>query len=268
MEKVGILEILDSIRNIYSFLGQPDNLPEGKAIIAVSCNWYDVHGKDRVIKKLYSKFNPEKLLLASGIGRFSSKKAREMGGESYELKERLVERGLPEEILNTYTGGKFTTDNIDWILASAKDTKYNNIIVPEEAYLAQRVRATFDARKTKFHPDAKVSVIPVHNLEEYLSLHKTDAAYFYLVGEGDRLRDYSDPQRPGPNVFSHESAFRGAEKFGGVEKLTDDFEKIRNTYDNKKLKEILDSDKALDYFAPRETFLILLKNSILNPKIL
>ena len=136
------------------------------------------------------------------------------------MEERLKSSGIPENKITTYIKTRFTTGNVDWILKTARNKCYSQIVVPEESYLSPRPRATFQSRKKVLRiNNLKIRVVPVHSLKEFFDLHKPDVALYLLCEEVTRLRDYSGPERPGPSAFKEKEAFQGSEKFGGFQEV-------------------------------------------------
>jgi len=177
-------------------------------VLFVSCNWYDTTKLKR-LAVLSKTFPNEKVVVTGGLGRLSSKRAKELGGEALELRENIIKQtNIPADRLALFTGLRTTTDNVDMLFAYlekvlAKEGKTNfSIIAVEESYLVQRLRATIKGQLDRTARDMQIRindlfVVSSDNQKSLLDVlqmhHSPIITLFFMVEEFERLMSYSNP---------------------------------------------------------------------------
>lgn len=114
-------------------------------------------------------------MITGGIGRLSSKRAHELGGEAFELREILLSKYKYEMNPNrlvVFSGLKTTGDNVDfllnWIASSGSPTLQSfeiKLVFVEQSYLLKRVKVTIQGRlQTTFKSLVIITIFPIYML--------------------------------------------------------------------------------------------------------
>eukprot|EP01114_Cavostelium_apophysatum_P015248 TRINITY_DN4113_c0_g1_i1.p1 TRINITY_DN4113_c0_g1~~TRINITY_DN4113_c0_g1_i1.p1 ORF type:complete len:342 (+),score=61.78 TRINITY_DN4113_c0_g1_i1:127-1152(+) len=227
----------------FDFLAEEDDLAgltaSSSVVLFVSCNWYDFRKVSRVVE-LMEQFPKARIVVTGGLGRLSSRRAEELGGEALEFRDLLLRewkppshdsqaKDLEPSRLVLITGLKTTGDNVDFllhwidtILFNEHNTENVTIVAVEESFLIRRLRATIKGRMQNREETMKVadSNIVIHDVRvvsqkskssfgEVTKMHRghSSVSYFFLASEMKRLFDYSSPQKS-PFLFTSSFAFQ------------------------------------------------------------
>jgi len=249
----------ENANKLFGFLAEQDNIDgffSNSVVMFVSCNWYD-KGKIKKIVEFSKRFPNSKIVITGGLGRLSSSKAQQLGGEALEIRELLLaeiaEHNYSKE--NTFasrlaivTGLKTTGDNVQMLLkmidsfALYDESLENNvtIIAVEESFLIRRLRATIgaqlQARKTECYKcsdirNAYVVSSGAESFDELTTMHrsKVEVALYMMSQEIQRLHDYSNPQNT-PYLFDSQTAFASKKSSITVEQIDNIVEKIKSEF--------------------------------------
>jgi len=185
-----------------------------KKVIFVSCNWYDCVGKAGAVAQILS--DAAWCYAAGAVGRLTTPRAVELGGESIEFRENLIGRGVADLDSKLYIDPNtacYTRANIESFLThllevSSKDPSeaVYEVIVVEESFLVRRLQATIESMLGKqpftnlIGKIASLTMQPVpRTLEQLFALHSSpEVVSFMMTDEVRRLDEYAvrDGERP------------------------------------------------------------------------
>jgi len=155
------------------------------------------------------------VVITGGLGRLSSAKAKKLGGEALELRDKLIADEIDPKRMAIITGLKTTGDNVDFLLLWINTIfgfKSASIVVVEESYLIRRLRATMVGRLLKQSQINSATFVEIDNiffvptstssLESLSKIHGSKlVALSFLIGEVTRLQSYSDPKEGMMQLF-------------------------------------------------------------------